>query len=50
MSLQEFPVLSVQMLRGVRPYSILHRLFLTILGLPSSRCRAHVFTKVSARS
>ncbi|XP_045913238.1 uncharacterized protein LOC123975631 isoform X3 [Micropterus dolomieu] len=34
-----------KMLRGIRPYSTLHRLLLTVLALPSSLCRTQVFAK-----
>ncbi|XP_044066136.1 uncharacterized protein LOC122882624 isoform X2 [Siniperca chuatsi] len=35
-----------KMLRSIRPYSVLHRLLLTLLALPSSLCRTQVFAKV----
>ncbi|XP_040908571.1 uncharacterized protein LOC121191479 [Toxotes jaculatrix] len=35
-----------KMLGSMRPHSILHRLLLTLLALPSSLCRTQVFTKV----
>uniref|UniRef100_A0A7N8WIR9 DNA (cytosine-5-)-methyltransferase n=1 Tax=Mastacembelus armatus TaxID=205130 RepID=A0A7N8WIR9_9TELE len=39
MSLQDFPLLAVQILCGMRPSSTLCRLLLTLLALPSSLCR-----------
>ncbi|AWP10006.1 putative DNA (cytosine-5)-methyltransferase 3B [Scophthalmus maximus] len=35
-----------KMLNRMRPFSTLHRLFLTFLALPSSLCRKQVFSKV----
>ncbi|XP_070766006.1 uncharacterized protein [Enoplosus armatus] len=36
----------MKMLHGIRPHSILRRLLLTLLALPSSLCRTQVFAKV----
>ncbi|XP_023248722.1 uncharacterized protein LOC111644192 [Seriola lalandi dorsalis] len=35
-----------KMLHGMKPYSSLHRLLLTLLALPSSLCRTQVFDKM----